>query len=93
MFARLEYYIKWQRLFKWEDGMWRAGIIIGKYRNQIVIELDDGGIFTVDKGIMYSWKRGWNNKPWRKNMNKNKNENLSMCYYHFVHLFTKSLYI
>ena len=64
---RRQYYSKWTRLFKWDDGTWRYGLIIGKYRDSILIELTEGGIFTVDKGIIYPCKKGFKNKKWRNN--------------------------
>ena len=69
LLVRSEYYHKWGRLFKWSDGTWQYGIIIGKYRNKVIMELNDGGIHTVDPAIIYPWVDGYENKRWRKEKN------------------------
>ena len=66
VFARREYAIKWLRLVKWADGLWKAVIIIGQWRDKTMIELDEHGIYTMDKMDIYPYKEGWDQQPWNK---------------------------
>ena len=63
------YYRKWLKLLKWQDGTWKAGLIIGYFRNKIIVEIgdgDDADICTVKREIVYEWEDGFAGKKWRK---------------------------
>ena len=57
---------KWMRLIKWNNGFWKAVIIIGEYSGnqnlQIVEVVDDGGIFTIPKTDLLPYKSGYSDK-------------------------------
>ena len=65
VFCRKEYYEKWERIVKWPDGSFKYAIIIGKYRDMVVIELDEGGIFTVSPKNLQPWVKGYKNLRWK----------------------------
>ena len=66
---RCAYYNKWLRLLKWKDGTWKPGLIIGYFRNKIIVEIgdgDDADIYTVEKKIVYEYREGFTGKKWRE---------------------------
>ena len=64
--VRKHYYENWTKLFKWNDGKWKCGLVIGKYCDKVIIELDEGEIHTIDKELMYPYQEGYDGKRWKK---------------------------
>lgn len=66
IFTVWHYQDRWSVMLKWNDGSWKSAVKIGKYRKLTVVELsDDGGIFSVDPGIIYPYDKKLKDKRWR----------------------------
>ena len=71
IFNKHQYMQKWMRLIKWNNGFWKAVIIIGEeYAGnsnlQIVEVVNNGGIFTLPKTEIHPYKKGWaDTKKWK----------------------------
>ena len=66
LFSKKDYIDKWSRMIKSQDGTWKSVLIIGKFQGKIVVEIENEGILSVEKGMVFPYEKRFENMRWKK---------------------------